>query len=293
MSATLLILAAGLGSRFGGGVKQLTPVGQNGELLMDYCIDDAVEAGFDRVVFIIRKDIEDDFKEIIIKRTEKKVKCEYRIQSLDALPAGFSVPEERTKPWGTVAAVLAAKDILDEPYLIVNADDYYGKTTFRQAYDFLTDPNRGRNAHCMCGFILGNTLSDRTPVTRGVCTGNDNNELVSVCETYKIFRENGAVYGDVNGVRTKQDPDSIVSMNMWGFGSEINPLLERCFAEFLENAKNSGTLDASEYPLPFAVDTLIKKGEIGIKIIPTHEKWYGMTTKEDAADVIKAMKQIR
>ncbi|MCR5807581.1 MAG: NTP transferase domain-containing protein [Oscillospiraceae bacterium] len=293
MSATLLVLAAGLGTRFGGGIKQLTPVGKNGELLMEFSVMDAVDAGFDKVIFIIRRDIEEDFKELIGNKIEKKVKTEYYFQDMDVLPGGFTSPEGRIKPWGTVHAVLAAKEHLNEPYLIINADDYYGKSTYKAAYEYLTAKGRKPEEQCMCGFVLGNTLSENTSVTRGVCTQNTNNKLVSVCETYRIKRENSVVMGDVNGERTAVDENSLVSMNMWGFTPYINGLMEECFAGFLKRAQENGTIVTAEYPLPFAVDELIKSGKISVEVVPTHERWFGMTIKEDTQDVIRELQKLR
>ena len=214
MKTALLIMAAGIGSRFGGGIKQLAPVGPNGEIIMDYSIHDAIKAGFNKVVFIIRKDIECDFKEVIGDRIEKicekaGVEVKYAFQSIDDIPAGCTVPEERTKPWGTGQAVLVAKDIVNEPFAVINADDYYGKEAFIKIHEFLVSETKP-NAFCMAGFILANTLSDNGSVTRGICKVGDNGYLTDVVETHDIEKtKDGA---EVNGV--KIDVNSLVSMNM-------------------------------------------------------------------------------
>ncbi len=283
MSATLLVLAAGLGSRFSGGIKQLTPIGKNGELLMEYSAYDAARAGFDKAVYIIRRDIEEQFCELADRRISKIMPTEYCFQDMSDLPEGFSVPDGRTKPWGTVHAVLAAKKLINEPFLIVNADDYYGRNAYEKAYSFLTGVRMPYD-QCMCGFVLKNTLSDNGTVTRGVCRSGDNGILTGVTETYKVSAHDGVIDGYVDGERVVLDPDSIVSMNMWGFDDSIMPKFERLFAEFLGNMKKDEE-KTSEYALPMAADALIRSGEINIKVLPTHDKWYGMTLSEDAAEV--------
>lgn len=286
MSATLLVLAAGLGSRFSGGIKQLTPVGKNGELLMEYSAYDAARAGFDKAVYIIRRDIEEPFRELVDRRIAKIMPTEYCFQDLDDLPQSFTVPDGRTKPWGTVHAVLAARKLLNDPFLIVNADDYYGRNAYESAYRYLTD-ERMPNDQCMCGFVLDNTLSDNGTVTRGVCQSDDNGILTSVTETYKVSCHEGVVDGYVDGERVVLDPKSLVSMNMWGFDDSILPKLERLFAKFLSERSNDDCMTA-EYALPMAADALIRSGEINIKVLPTHDRWYGMTLKEDTEKVRKA-----
>ncbi len=287
MSASLLILAAGLGTRFKGGIKQLTPVGTDGELLMEYSVADAVRAGFDKVIFIIRRDIKEQFEELIGSRLRKYVKVCCCYQDMDDLPDGFSVPEGRTKPWGTVHAVLAARELISEPFLIINADDYYGQAAYKNVYDFLTNPRRKQGQHCMSGFILGNTLSTTGTVTRGICNADENDMLVSVTETYTISRqESGIIQGTRDGEIVTVSPDSIASMNMWGCGQEIVPQLERCFGEFLGGIGRNEL--KAELALPTAFDKLIKSGEISVKVIPTHDKWYGMTHTEDMPEIKEA-----
>lgn len=292
MSASLLVLAAGLGTRFKGGIKQLTPVGANSELLMEYSVYDAVQAGFDRVIFIIREDIEEQFRELIGDKIARHVKVEYCIQRMSDIPEEFLPLADRVKPWGTVHAVLAAKELIDEPFLIVNADDYYGAGAYKDIFDFLTDPGRKPSAHCMGGFILKNTISTVGTVTRGICRA-ENGILSSVTETYKISRgDDGIIRGDRNGDRVELDENSIVSMNMWGFGEEIMPQLENGFRKFLSAAQKAGTAASAEYALPTAADELIRNGEISVEVIPTHDKWYGMTQIEDCPEIIEAFRQM-
>lgn len=293
MSATLLILAAGLGTRFKGGIKQLTPVGGSGELLMEYSVYDAVNAGFDRVIFVIRHDIETELRSTLGDRLSKHVKVYYCFQET-ALPEeyGISAPG-RKKPWGTVHAVLSAKDAIgNDPFVIVNADDYYGPESYKNIYNFLTSPGRKPSEQCMGGFILKNTLSSSGSVTRGVCSGNPDGILTAVNETYHVSRRpDGSIRGDRPGIKgsgegeTVLPESSLVSMNMWGFDPSMTRRMEQLFRSFLKNSAAAGTLDRGEYPLPFAVDELIRSGEISVKILPTHDKWYGMTYTEDIAGV--------
>ena len=221
---TLVVMAAGIGSRFGGGIKQLEPVGPSGEIIMDYSVYDAIQAGFDKVVFIIRKDLEKDFREIIGNRMEKIVETAYAFQELDDLPAGFQRPEGRTKPWGTGQAILCCKDLVQEPFAVINADDYYGKEAFVKVHDYLAGehPACGKMDFCMAGFQLGNTLSENGGVTRGICSVNEDGHLTKVTETKNIVKtpEGAAVKGE-DGRLTSVAADCPVSMNMWGFTPEI------------------------------------------------------------------------
>ena len=290
MDTTLVIMAAGIGSRFGGGIKQLAPVGPNGEIIMDYSIYDALEAGFNKVVFIIRRDLEKDFKEIIGNRIEKICKVEYAFQENDNLPGGFVTPAERKKPWGTGHAILSTKGIVKEPFLVINADDYYGKEAFVKIHDYLVSDEAKSNpyAFCMAGFILKNTLSDNGGVTRGVCKVDANGMLVDVVETGDIEKCDCAA-----GAKTPDGPidaDSYVSMNMWGLTPEFIDGLEDGFIEFLSNVKE-GDLKA-EYLLPSIVDGMIKDGKATVKVLPTNDKWFGVTYKEDAPVVIDSIKKL-
>ena len=222
MKTALVIMAAGIGSRFGGGIKQLAPVGPNGEIIMDYSIHDALEAGFNKVVFIIRRDLEKDFKEIIGNRIEKICEVEYAYQELSDLPEGFSVPEGRSKPWGTGQAILCSKNVVSEPFVIINADDYYGKEAFIKVHDYLVNAEKSDVLNwCMAGFILKNTLSENGGVSRGVCVADGEGNLTDINETHNIVIKDGAAIDNGDGTFTKIDENSHVSMNMWGVTPDI------------------------------------------------------------------------
>ena len=291
MKTTLLIMAAGIGSRFGGGIKQLAPVGPNGEIIMDYSIHDAIKAGFNKIVFIIRKDIEADFREVIGDRieamcAEKGVEVGYAFQSLDKLPAGYAVPEGRTKPWGTGQAVLVAKELLTEPFAVINADDYYGKEAFRQLHAFLTTEAKDTN-FCMAGFQLKNTLSDNGGVTRGVCKVNSEGYLTDVVETSDIVKtaDGGAASGD-----TVLDAEGAVSMNFWGLTPAYLSLLEEGFVTFLDGIGNNPL--KAEYLLPIHIGNLLKENKVSVKVLPTPDKWFGVTYAEDKELVIQSFKEL-
>ena len=290
---TLVIMAAGIGSRFGGGIKQLAPVGPSGEIIMDYSIHDALEAGFNRIVFIIRKDLEKDFKEVIGNRIEKVADVAYAYQELDALPEGFSVPEGRKKPFGTGHAILCCKDIVDTPFAVINADDYYGKEGFVKIHDFLVQdaPADGISHYCMAGFILGNTLSENGGVTRGVCKVDSEGNLAGVTETSDIYKtETGAGVPDGKGGFTPLDPASLVSMNMWGFTPELFDILEEGFKDFLSNIKEGDV--KAEYLIPAVVDQRLKEGKASVTVLKTHDKWFGVTYKEDKESVVNSFKAL-
>lgn len=285
---TLVVMAAGIGSRFGGGIKQLTPVGPNGEIIIDYSIHDALEAGFNKVVFIIRKDIEEEFRRVIGDRMEKKCKVEYAFQEKENLPEGYSVPEGRVKPWGTGQAVLACKGIVKEPFAVINADDYYGKEAFVKIHDYLVEHAGDQYNYCMAGFILVNTLSENGGVTRGVCKVDENGYLVDVDETSDIIKtaDGAAVAGSDKPI----DAKSHVSMNMWGLTPEFIDILDRGFSEFLENL-NANPLKA-EYLLPIIIDKLIKEGKASVTVLETQDKWFGVTYAEDKQYVIDSFKRL-
>ena len=285
---TLVVMAAGIGSRFGGGIKQLTPVGPNGEIIIDYSIHDALEAGFNKVVFIIRKDIEEEFRKVIGDRMEKKCKVEYALQEKENLPAGFSVPEGRTKPWGTGQAVLACKDIVKEPFVVINADDYYGKEAFVKIHDYLVEHAKDQYNYCMAGFILENTLSENGGVTRGVCKVDENGHLVDVDETSDIIKTpEGA---GIAGSDRKIDAKSNVSMNMWGLTPEFIDILEHGFVEFLENLGDNPL--KAEYLLPIIMDKLIKEKKASVTVLETPDKWFGVTYAEDKDYVIDSFRKL-
>jgi dTDP-glucose pyrophosphorylase len=292
-NTTLVIMAAGIGSRFGGGIKQLEPVGPNGEIIMDYSIYDAIEAGFNKVVFIIRKDLEKDFKEVIGNRMEKVTNVEYAFQEISALPEGFEVPEGRKKPWGTGQAILSCKGIVTDPFVVINADDYYGKEAFVKIHDYLLTAkcDTDKQDYCMAGFILGNTLSDNGAVTRGVCKIDDNNLLVDVEETSGIEKSGDKVNAPTADGGIKEiDENSYVSMNMWGFTPSILEVLEKGFVEFLSNLGDNG--EKKEYLLPTIVDGLIKSGKADVKLLESKDKWFGVTYKEDKEVVVESFKKL-
>jgi hypothetical protein len=279
-------MAAGMGSRFGG-IKQLEPVGPSGEIIMDYSIYDAIEAGFNKVVFIIRKDLEKDFKDIIGNRIEKLIKVEYVFQELEALPTGFNKPEGRTKPWGTGQAVLCCKDVVQEPFAVINADDYYGKEAFKIVYQFLNNSSYQSNQYCMAGFILGNTLSDNGSVTRGVCKVKDG-VLVDIEETSGIVPEGDhAAAKNSSGDNIAIDLNSVVSMNMWGFKPEVFEELEKGFVTFLSNVTDNEV--KQEYLLPTVVGDLVKENKAEVIVLKSSDRWFGVTYKEDKEVVIKSI----
>lgn len=282
MKTTLIIMAAGIGSRFGAGIKQLAKMGPNGEIIMDYSIHDAKEAGFNKVVIIIRKDIEEEFKQIIGNRIGSQMDVEYVFQSIDDLPAGFSVPEGRSKPWGTGQAVLCCKNIVKEPFAIINADDYYGKEAFKLLHDFLIHPHEtnGIFRMGMAGFILKNTLSENGTVTRGICITDENGMLTDVLETTGIgYNAEGKLVCDREDSQAILSEDVPVSMNMWAAYPDFLDYLEEGFAEFLSKLGDNPT--KAEYLLPIIVDDLLKKGKATVKVMKTPDKWIGITYKED------------
>jgi len=279
-----------MGSRFGG-IKQLEPVGPSGEIIMDYSIYDAIEAGFNKVVFIIRKDLEKDFKEIIGDRIEKLVKVAYVFQELEEMPEGFTKPEGRTKPWGTGQAVLCCKDAVHEPFAVINADDYYGKEAFKIVYQFLNKKDNKDNDYCMAGFILGNTLSENGAVTRGVCTVNNEGVLVDIDETSGIVPEGDhAVAKNNAGQDISIDLNGVVSMNMWGFQPELFKSLENGFVTFLSNVTDNEL--KKEYLLPTVVGDLIKDHTVEVSVLKTSDRWFGVTYKEDKEVVVKSIQAL-
>lgn len=288
----LVVMAAGIGSRFGGGIKQLEPVGSNGEIIMDYSVHDAIKAGFNKIVFIIRKDIEKDFKEIIGNRIEKicsehDVEVAYTFQSMDDLPEGISVPEGRTKPWGTGQAVLACRNIVNEPFAVINADDYYGKEAFVKLYDYLKNyDSKNPTDFCMAGFVLKNTLSENGGVTRGVCKVDDNGYLTDVRETSNIVKTaDGAA---VDGAAI--DANSYVSMNMWGLTPEFISMLEDGFKQFFKNIY--GNELKAEYLIPIYIGELLRDKKVSVKVLETNDKWFGVTYKEDKPVVVESFKKL-
>lgn len=290
---SLVIMAAGIGSRFGGGIKQLESVGPSGEIIMDYSIHDAIKAGFNKIVFIIRKDIEDDFREVIGDRIEKicsehDIEVAYAFQAMDDIPEGESVPKDRKKPWGTGQAVLSCRDIVNEPFAIINADDYYGKQAYRNVYEFLTKYSPDRpDDFCMSGFILKNTLSEQGGVTRGICQVNDDGYLVDIVETANIEKTPDGIVADGKNI----DPDAHASMNMFGFTPQFMNRLSVGFKEFFKTAVKDNPIK-SEYLIPVYVGELLRGGEISIKVLETADKWFGVTYKEDKPAVSRAFRDL-
>jgi len=286
---TLVIMAAGMGSRYGG-LKQIDPVGPNGEIIMEYSIYDAIKAGFSKVVFIIKKEIEDTFREVIGKKIEGFVDVEYVYQRLENIPQGFSVPEGRTKPWGTGHAVMCAKNAVKTPFAVINADDFYGANTYKLLNNFLSSNQdvEDKYKYCMVGFVIENTLTENGHVARGVCNVDMDGNLIDIHERTKIMK-----FGD----ETKYTEDeknwitipkaSIVSMNTWGFNQSIFKELEEGFPTFLE--MNKDKILKAEYFLPSVIDNLIRTGNTDVKVLPTTDKWYGVTYKEDKPIVKKSI----
>ena len=277
---TLVVMAAGIGSRFGGGIKQLEPMGPNGEIIMDYSIYDAINAGFNKVVFVIRKDLEKDFDEIIGQRIKKKVHVEYAFQETDNIPEKYKDNfKERSKPWGTGQAILVCKDLIHEPFLVINADDYYGCEAYKVAYDYLTQEHQSSILPlCMVGFVLKNTLSENGGVTRGICQEN-NHKLVDITETHNIEYIGGKAISEGKEL----DLDAVVSMNMWGLYPQLYELLENGFDEFLHQLDS---LDIkSEYLLPTIIDDLLKRNEVSVEVLKSNDSWFGVTYKEDKENV--------
>lgn len=287
--ATLVIMAAGIGSRFGGGIKQLAPVGPNGDIIMDYSIYDALEAGFDKVVFVIRKDLEKDFKEVIGNRIEKQTDVAYVYQEVDDIPDDYKEKfAGRTKPWGTGQAILCCKDVIDSPFLVINADDYYGKSAFREAYSYLTSVHdTGKIQICMVSFILKNTLSDNGAVTRGLCQVDSDGMLTCIKETHNIEKEGtNAVVRNDSGTQVL-DADSPVSMNMWGLTPEFIDILKTGFDKFLSETSKDDL--KAEYLLPTIIGGLLEEGRLEVKVLKSHDQWFGVTYKEDRETVMSAV----
>ncbi|HTR43847.1 MAG TPA: sugar phosphate nucleotidyltransferase [Pseudomonadales bacterium] len=286
---TLLVLAAGMGSRYGG-LKQIDPVGPNGETIIDYSIYDAMRAGFGKVVFVIRRDIEEQFKTIIGARFEKKVAVEYVFQELDKLPPGFSVPPNRTKPWGTGQAILMAADVIREPFAAINADDFYGANSFRVLAEHLSS---GTPDFAMVGFVLRNTLSEFGSVARGVCKTDADSFLESVTEMTKIERDvdvhGGAKTVGADGKALALTGDETVSMNMWGFTTELFDCLRKLFTKFLEQ---HGKEEKSEFYIPSAVNEAVRIKCARVKVLRTPDPWFGVTYREDRPLVVEEIRKL-
>ena len=293
---TLVIMAAGIGSRFGKGIKQLAPVGPKGEIIMDYSIHDALEAGFNKVVFIIRKDLEDEFKKVIGDRISNITEVAYAFQEIDDLPGDFTKPADRTKPWGTGHAVLAAKKVLSEPFAVINADDYYGSHAFKMAYDFLTENEDTADTYryMMVGYKLENTLTENGHVARGVCVTDEEGHLLKINERTHIEKhDGGTAYTEDDGKTWTMLPEgSTVSMNMWGFSASILKELKDRFPKFLDENLKVNPLKC-EYFLPFVVDELLGEKRATVKVLKSMDKWYGVTYKEDKPVVVAAIQNLK
>ncbi len=291
-STTLVIMAAGIGSRFGEGIKQLTSFGPSGEIIMDYSIRDAMDAGFNRVVFVIRKSMLEDFRSIIGERIEKQIPVSYAFQEMDDLPEGYAVPEGRTKPWGTGQAILACRGIVREPFAVINADDYYGKDAFRKVHDYLISVDwkaQEKYRFCMAGFVLKNTLSENGGVTRGLCRMDEGHALTEICETRNIVKtpSGGAAVQRPDGTQERLDPETLVSMNFWGFTPDFIEELADGFERFLKALPGSET--TAEYLLPTIVDGLLKEDRVELTVLQSNDRWFGVTYQEDVPYVKQAI----
>lgn len=287
---TLVIMAAGMGSRFGG-LKQLAQVGPRGEKIIDYTIFDAVRAGFDRVVFIIKEEFYDTFREVVGDPISSRVKVDYIFQRLEALPEGFAVPPERCKPWGTGHAVLCCRDIVCEPFAVVNADDYYGPSAFCSIADYLDKVEAcsdEKSHYCMAGYVLDNTLTENGSVSRGVCRTDETGFLTGITEHTQIVRgEAGPVSIGADGRKTPLSPDTVVSMNCWGFTPDFFDELEKDFVAFLEN--DATDLIKGEFYLPFVAGRCVEEGRADVRVLTTPDRWYGVTYPQDKDAVAEAL----
>ncbi len=290
----LVIMAAGMGSRYGG-LKQIDSVDEQGHIIIDFSIYDAIQAGFEKIVFIIKKEIEKDFKEKIGNRISEIVNVEYVFQEVDKLPNGFELPEGRQKPWGTGHAILCCKDVIDGPFAVINADDYYGAEAFKMIYDALIEEQE-KNAfsYAMVGYVLENTLTENGTVSRGVCEANAEGYLQGIVERTKIQKNGDGAEFSEDGGETWEPiaADSIVSMNLWGFQNSIMDVLETSFVSFLNEEVPSNPLK-SEFFLPSVVQELLEADKATVKVLRTNDKWFGVTYKEDKEKVVNAIAQLK
>lgn len=292
MKPTLFLLAAGMGSRYGG-LKQLDGLGPNGETIMDYSIYDAIQAGFGKIVWVIRKDFEQDFREKILSKYEGHVPCELVFQGIDSLPEGFSVPEGREKPWGTNHAVLMAMSAIKEPFCVINCDDFYNRDCFKVIGKFLSElPEGSKNTYAMVGFRVGNTLSENGTVARGICSKDENDNLTTVVERTEIERHGSEIqYKDEQGEWVTVDDNTPVSMNVWGFTPDYFEYSEAYFREFLSDPKNMQNLK-SEYFIPLMVNKLINDKTATVKVLDTTSKWFGVTYSADRPSVVAKIQSL-
>lgn len=290
MKPTLFVLAAGMGSRYGG-LKQLDGLGPNGETIMDYSIFDAIRGRFGKIVFVIRKDFEEDFRKKIISKYENHIPVEVVFQSIDKLPEGFTCPAERVKPWGTNHAVLMGKEVIREPFAVINADDFYGRDSFAVIGKFLSElPEGAKNTYCMVGFRVGNTLSESGTVARGICSTDENRHLTTVVERTEIMRINGVVsYKDENGEWVGIEDNTPVSMNMWGFTPDYFNYSEEYFIDFL---KENIDKPKAEYYIPLMVNKLINDGTATVEVLDTTSRWFGVTYAADRQGVVDKLQAL-
>ena len=287
MKPTLLILAAGMGSRYGG-IKQMDSFGPSGETIIDYSIYDAIQSGFGKIVFIIREDFAEEFKNIFEAKLKGKIETVYVMQEMDSYIDGFEIPEGRKKPWGTAHAVLCAKDVINEPFAVINADDFYGRDGFKKAAEFL-NTEASADTWCIIGYSLSKTLSENGTVSRGVCQVDDSGNLISIVERIKIYREENRIVYEENSVKTELPPSTPVSMNFWGFHPGVFDYTQKLFHKFLkENVNNP----KAEFFIPIVGDAFIHEQEGKIKVIPTSSQWFGVTYKEDAPGVKESISKL-
>ena len=290
MKPTLFVLAAGMGSRYGG-LKQLDPLGPNGETIMDYSIYDAIQSGFGKVVFVIRKDFEQDFRDKILSKYEGHIPVEVVFQAIDKLPEGYTCPADRAKPWGTNHAVLMGREVINEPFAVINADDFYGRNAFEVMARELSRPRDRKGDYCMVGFRVGNTMTENGSVARGVCSTNDKGELTSVVERTAIsYNDKGEiVFTDENGEVQTLDPMTPVSMNLWGFTPDYFEYSDREFRKFLDKDLNT---PKSEFFIPLCIDALLKNGEATVKVLDTDSRWFGVTYAADRPGVVEKFAEL-
>lgn len=288
MKPTLFVLAAGMGSRYGG-LKQIDGLGPNGETITDYNVYDALRAGFGKIVFVIRKDFEDDFRRVVLSKYEDKVPCEICFQSLDSVPAGCTYNKERTKPWGTNHAVLMGRELIHEPFAVINADDFYGRESFQVMADYLKTIEGTEGRYAMVGYRVQNTLSENGSVSRGVCSADENGFLTDIVERTSVEEKNGKIYYTENGIDHELALNTPVSMNVWGFTPEYFEVAERMFREFLAEY---GQEMKKEFYIPMQVNAMIESGKATCKVLDTPSKWFGVTYSEDRPQVVMKIAEL-
>ena len=282
---TLFILAAGMGSRYGG-LKQIDKFTEHGEFIIDFSIYDAIQAGFDRIVFVIKEENYNDFKETVGQRIEDKIKVEYVFQGMNTYVPADKIPAERVKPWGTTHALLCGKEVLNDGFAVINADDFYGRDAFFKAAEFIRNAGENSTNYCMVGYLLGNTLTDNGSVARGECHADENGYLDVIVERTKLFKEEGGAWFEENGEKVHLPNDTVVSMNFWGFGPKVFEGLDKDFVEFIAANDTAADPLKTECLLPNTIGKMIKAGECDVKVLTTTAKWFGVTYAEDKPDVI-------